>query len=80
MKPTTRRRLSARRGVWPRKRIAILEWPYRAEEGGPPLAHRLSQARVFEIAAAAGLSSLRRIELSHMDFYTWDRETAHELH
>ena len=48
--------------------------------GRAPLAHRLSQARVFEIAAAAGLSSLRRIELSHMDFYTWDRETAHELH
>jgi ubiquinone/menaquinone biosynthesis C-methylase UbiE len=55
------------------KRIAILEWPFRAEESGPPLAHRLSPARVLEIAAAAGLASLRRIELTHMDLYLWDR-------
>src|SRR5208283_648651 len=55
------------------KRIAVLEWPFRAEESGPPLAHRLSPARISEIAAAAGLASLRRIELTHMDLYIWDR-------
>ena len=55
------------------KRVAVLEWPYRAEENGPPLAHRLSPDRIFLLAATAGLASLRRIELSHMDLYLWDR-------
>ena len=58
------------------KRVAVLEWPFRAEESGPPLAHRLSPPRVHEIASAAGLASLRRIELAHMDLYLWDREEA----
>jgi ubiquinone/menaquinone biosynthesis C-methylase UbiE len=52
-----------------RGRIVILEWPYRAEEMGPPLAHRLQPARVLELAAAAGLGPVERIELSHMDLY-----------
>jgi SAM-dependent methyltransferase len=55
------------------KRVAILEWPYRAEENGPPLAHRLSPERIFALSAAAGLTPLRRIKLSHMDLYVWDR-------
>ena len=55
------------------KRVAILEWPYRAEDNGPPLAHRLSPDRIFALAASAGLEPLRRIELSHMDLYLWDR-------
>jgi ubiquinone/menaquinone biosynthesis C-methylase UbiE len=55
------------------KRVAILEWPYRTEESGPPLAHRLSPERIFALSAAAGLPSLRRVELSHMDLYLWDR-------
>ncbi len=29
-----------------RKRVAILEWPYLEEEGGPPLAHRLKSEQV----------------------------------
>ncbi len=55
------------------RRLAILEWPYREEENGPPLAHRLPPARIFALAASAGLASLRRVELSHMDLYLWDR-------
>jgi ubiquinone/menaquinone biosynthesis C-methylase UbiE len=56
------------------KRVVILEWPFRSEESGPPLAHRLSPERVLALAASTGLSSLRRIELSHMDLYVWDRK------
>ncbi len=52
-----------------RLRVAILEWPYRTEEMGPPLEHRLPPARVFELAREAGLRSVERIELAHMDFY-----------
>jgi len=55
------------------KRVAILEWPYLAEDNGPPLAHRLSPERIFALSAAAGLPALHRVELSHMDLYVWDR-------
>lgn len=52
-----------------RKRVVILEWPYREEEKGPPLAHRLAPQRVLELAESAGLSSIERIALAHMDLY-----------
>ena len=52
-----------------RRRVAILEWPYRAEDRGPPLAHRLSPARVQELALAAGFVSAERITLSHMELF-----------
>ena len=51
------------------KRVVVLEWPYRAEEMGPPLAHRLAPSQVLELAAAAGFSKTERIELNHMDLY-----------
>jgi ubiquinone/menaquinone biosynthesis C-methylase UbiE len=52
-----------------RKRVVVLEWPYREEEIGPPLAHRLSPSRVLELARAAGFTKSERIELGHMDLY-----------
>jgi ubiquinone/menaquinone biosynthesis C-methylase UbiE len=52
-----------------RRRVVVLEWPYKAEEMGPPLEHRLSPARVQELARAAGFDSMERIALAHMDFY-----------
>ena len=51
------------------KRVAILEWPYRSESMGPPLAHRLQWARVMDLARSVGFSAVERIELAHMDFY-----------
>jgi len=56
-----------------KKRIAVLEWPYRREENGPPLAHRISPERILALAAVLGFSSLKRTDLSHMDLYVWDR-------
>jgi SAM-dependent methyltransferase len=58
------------------KRVAVLEWPYRSEENGPPRAHRLSPERIFALSAATGLQPMRRIELHHMDLYVWDRATS----
>ena len=52
-----------------RQRVAILEWPYRDEIHGPPLAHRLSPATVADLAARAGFSHVKTVHLAHMDFY-----------
>jgi ubiquinone/menaquinone biosynthesis C-methylase UbiE len=52
-----------------RQRVAILEWPYRDEPQGPPLAHRLSPATVADLAARAGFQSVEARQLEHMDFY-----------
>jgi ubiquinone/menaquinone biosynthesis C-methylase UbiE len=52
-----------------RQRVAILEWPYRDEPNGPPLAHRLSPATVTDLAARAGFQSVEVLPLEHMDFY-----------
>jgi ubiquinone/menaquinone biosynthesis C-methylase UbiE len=52
-----------------RQRVAILEWPYRDEPHGPPLAHRLSPASVADLAARAGLAQVEASHLEHMDFY-----------
>ena len=52
-----------------KERVAILEWQYRKEEMGPPLEHRLQSARIMDLARRAGFTGVKRIELSHMDFY-----------
>jgi ubiquinone/menaquinone biosynthesis C-methylase UbiE len=52
-----------------RQRVAVLEWPYREEEQGPPLAHRLTPAAIEELANQAGFQNVERLELAHMDFY-----------
>ena len=52
-----------------RRRVAILEWPYRDEPHGPPLAHRLSQERVKDLASQAGFKQIKSIQLTHVDLY-----------
>jgi ubiquinone/menaquinone biosynthesis C-methylase UbiE len=52
-----------------RQRVAILEWPYRDEPHGPPLAHRISPATVVDLAATVGLPQAETIHLEHADFY-----------
>ena len=56
-----------------RQRVAILEWPYRDEPQGPPLAHRLSPETVTELAARAGFQSVEALQLEHMDLYRLTR-------
>jgi ubiquinone/menaquinone biosynthesis C-methylase UbiE len=51
------------------RRVAILEWPYRSEEHGPPLAHRLQPERIRQLAEKAGYSSVERLEMEHMDLF-----------
>lgn len=52
-----------------RMRASILEWPYRADESGPPLEHRLRPDLIEYLADQSGFRKVERIQLSHMDFY-----------
>jgi len=52
-----------------RTRVAVLEWPYRSEEIGPPLAHRMESSRIIELARSAGFVSIEKIWLARLDFY-----------
>lgn len=52
-----------------RQRVAVLEWPYRDDLHGPPLAHRLSPAVVADLSARTGLAQIEAIPLEYMDFY-----------
>lgn len=55
-----------------RLRVAVLEWAYREDTWGPPLAHRLPPQRIDELAKQAGLSGTQPIELRHMLLYRYD--------
>ena len=52
-----------------RRRVAVLEWPYRAEDHGPPLDHRLRPEVVEAKARKAGFVKVERLELTHMVLY-----------
>jgi ubiquinone/menaquinone biosynthesis C-methylase UbiE len=52
-----------------RNRVAILEWPYREEQKGPPLEHRLKSSVVEDFATKAGYTQIETQHLQHMDFY-----------
>ncbi len=52
-----------------RKGVAVLEWPYREEEIGPPLAHRLKPAEVEHLAKKEGFKKIEVIALEHMVLY-----------
>jgi ubiquinone/menaquinone biosynthesis C-methylase UbiE len=50
-------------------RVVVLEWPYRQEEQGPPLGHRLQPEKVLEMGERAGLGRMEHLRLAHMDLY-----------
>lgn len=52
-----------------RQRVTVLEWPYREEPNGPPLAHRLKPETVEDLATKAGYQTVELTHLQHMDFY-----------
>ena len=52
-----------------RQRVAILEWPYRHEEFGPPLAHRLKPEEVSALAHKAGCGDIDTVYLSNSVLY-----------
>jgi ubiquinone/menaquinone biosynthesis C-methylase UbiE len=51
-----------------RKRVVILEWPYLAEEQGPPIEHRLQSEIIMKQTSNVGFR-IEMLKLKHMDFY-----------
>lgn len=47
-------------------RIVILEWPYKEEEFGPPLEHRISVKKIYKLAYKAELKNIETFQLNHM--------------
>jgi SAM-dependent methyltransferase len=56
-----------------RARVAVLEWPYRREEQGPPLEHRLRPEAVEAEARKAGFAKVERLELRYMVLFRLER-------
>ncbi len=54
-------------------RVVVLEWPYRQEEQGPPLSHRLQPETIDDLAHRVGFGEVERIQLKHMDVYRLER-------
>lgn len=50
-------------------RVVVLEWPYRQDEHGPPLEHRLRPSVIEDLAGKAGFRKVESIQLAHMDLY-----------
>lgn len=48
------------------RRVSVLEWPYREEEIGPPLHHRLRAEDIVKGAAAIGLTRIETVQLNHL--------------
>jgi ubiquinone/menaquinone biosynthesis C-methylase UbiE len=49
-----------------KQRVCILEWPYKQEESGPPLEHRLKVEDILKVAMKVGFASMETIQLQHM--------------
>ena len=49
-----------------KKRVAVMEWPYKKEEDGPPLEHRLKTEDILAAATTVGFSQIEKIQLKHM--------------
>jgi ubiquinone/menaquinone biosynthesis C-methylase UbiE len=52
-------------------RVAVLEWPYRTEDVGPPIEHRLKSEEIEGLARTAGLRCVEKLELPHADLYVF---------
>jgi ubiquinone/menaquinone biosynthesis C-methylase UbiE len=57
-----------------RKRICLLEWPYREQTFGPPLTDRLSPARMEEIFHRAGFARWECVHLANTILYMLDSD------
>jgi len=49
-----------------KQRVCVLEWPYKQEESGPPLEHRLETKVILDAAKRVGFSLSETIQLQHM--------------
>lgn len=52
-----------------RQRVGVLEWSYREESFGPPLAHRIAPETLVQWAQPAGFSKWETLPLAHLVLY-----------
>jgi len=52
-----------------KQRVVVLEWPYKQEEMGPPLEHRLQSGDVVAMAKRVGFKAITIIPLKNLLFY-----------
>lgn len=52
-----------------RMRVAVLEWLYKIEEHGPPLAHRLKEEQIRRLAQNAGFETMEQNPLKYLVLY-----------
>lgn len=57
-----------------RQRVAALEWPYREEPVGPPLAHRLQPEQVLKAAQNLDFAQAEALPLKHTVLYRFTKE------
>jgi ubiquinone/menaquinone biosynthesis C-methylase UbiE len=55
-----------------RKRIAVLEWPYKSSKHGPPLAHRLKSELIKKAALQAGVKKVTLFRIKQRVLYRLD--------
>ncbi len=55
-----------------RKRVAVLEWPYREQDQGPPLDHRLKPEVIADLTDKAGFTAIDTILLKNVVLYLLD--------
>ena len=58
-------------------RVAVLEWPYQAEEFGPGLEERLRQEDMEQFGKQAGLGPIEVFPLQKLMLYRWDKRDKH---
>ena len=52
-----------------RKRVAIVEWPDRVEDHGPPIEERIRPETVARLVRDSGFPGVERTSLQNVDFY-----------
>jgi len=57
-----------------KKAITVLEWPYRKEEAGPPIDHRLKPETIEALNSSIKCSTLHKWELTHMVLYRFEMQ------
>lgn len=59
-----------------RRRVCALEWPFRAEEMGPPLDHRLAPSDVLAAAHTAGFAHSEVVTLEFMTLFRLEKSAG----
>jgi ubiquinone/menaquinone biosynthesis C-methylase UbiE len=49
--------------------VAVLEWPYREQEFGPPPAHRIKPEEMASLARQAGIGQVKKVVLTNTTLY-----------